>query len=169
MAGENIAILRLLRLKNALLATISSKEFIHLHVFDSVCQVLMNPDFWKWAFVMCRSLYAPMPVLCLDDQKSPSMDKLNYYVLQTDQMLALYCKDEEEHGVCLLTAPTIRAVDCLSSAGLSDDLRSEHEDNGVDSMNNNDDGDNSISAHLDTQNSNDDAISDGDNKQQVFM
>jgi hypothetical protein len=110
-----------------------------------------------------------MPVLCLDDQKLPSMDKLNYYVLQTDQMLALYCKDEEERGVGLLTAPTIRAMDCLSSAGLSDDSRSEHEDNGVDSMNNNYDGDNSISVHLDTQNSNNDAISDGDNEQQVFM
>jgi hypothetical protein len=84
MAGEHIAILRLLQLKNALLATINSKEFKDLCVFDSVCQVLMNPDFWKWTFVMCRALYAPMRVLCLADQKSAAMDKLNYYVLQTD-------------------------------------------------------------------------------------
>jgi hypothetical protein len=56
MAGEHIAILRLLRLKNALLSTINSKEFIELRVFNSVCQVLMNPDFWKWTFVMCRAL-----------------------------------------------------------------------------------------------------------------
>jgi hypothetical protein len=54
--GEHIAILRLLRLKNAFTATILSKEFIDLRVFNSVCQVLMNPDFWKWAFVMCRAL-----------------------------------------------------------------------------------------------------------------
>ncbi len=84
MAGEHIPILRLLWLKNALLLTINSKEFIELCVFNSVCQVLMNPDFWKWTFVMCRALYAPMQVLCLADQKSPAMDKLNYYVLQTD-------------------------------------------------------------------------------------
>ncbi len=60
MAGEHIAILRLLRLKNTLLSTISSKEFIDRCVFHSVCQVLMNPNFWKWAFVMCHALYAPM-------------------------------------------------------------------------------------------------------------
>ncbi len=69
MAGEHIAILRLLQLKNALLSTISSKEFIDLRVLHSVCQVLMNPNFWKWAFVMCHALYAPMGVLCLTDQK----------------------------------------------------------------------------------------------------
>jgi len=85
MAGEHITILRLLRLKNALLATINSKEFNDLRVFDSVCQVLMNPDFWKWTFVMCCALYAPMRVLRLADQKSAAMDKLNYYVLQTDR------------------------------------------------------------------------------------
>jgi len=91
MAGKHIAILQLLRLKNALTATILSKEFIDLRVFNSVCQVLMSPDFWKWAFVMCRALYAPMQVLRLADQKSPAMDKLYYYVLQTDRMLAMNC------------------------------------------------------------------------------
>ena len=45
------------------------------------------------------------------------MDKLNYYVLQTDQMLAIYCKDAEEHGAGLLTSLTIKAMDCLTSAG----------------------------------------------------
>jgi hypothetical protein len=145
-------------------------EFMDLRVFDSVCQVLMNPDFWKWAFVMCHSLYASMQVLCLADQKLPSMDKLNYYVLQTDRMLAMYCKDAEERGVGLLTAPMIRAMDCTPSAGLSDDSGSEREYNGVESMNNNNDGDDSISAQSDTQNSNSDAISDEDNKQkQVLM
>ena len=136
MAGEHIAILRLLRLKNALTATILSKEFIDLRVFNSVCQVLMNPDFWKWAFVMCRALYAPMRVLRLADQKLPAMDKLYYYVLQTDRMLAMYCKDADDRGVALLTAPTIRTMDCLTSAGSSDEDSgsegSEHEENGVD-------------------------------------
>jgi hypothetical protein len=84
-------------------------------------------------------------------------------------MLAMYCKDAEEHGVGLLTGPTIRAMDCSPSAGLSDDLGNEREDNGVERMNNNEDGDDSISAQSDTQNSNNDAISDDDDKQQVFM
>ena len=146
------------------MATILSKEFIHLRVFNSVCQVLMNPDFWKWAFVMCRALYAPMRVLRLADQKSPAMDKLYYYVLQTDCMLAMYCKDADDRGVALLTAPMIRAMDCLASASLSDeDSGSEHEENGVD----NNDEDYSISVQLVTQNSND-GNSD-DDEQQVFM
>ncbi len=156
----------MLRLKNALTATILSKEFINLRVFTSVCQVLMNPDFWKWAFVMCRALYAPMPVLRLADQKSPAMDKLYYYVLQTDRMLSMYCKDADDRGVALLTAPTIRAMDCSTSAGLSDeDLGSEHEENSVDD---NDDDDSILSAQSSaTQNSNDDGIDD--DEQQVFM
>ena len=60
MAGEPIAILQLLQLRNALAVTISSKKFINLCVFNSVCQVLMNPNFWKGAFVMCNALYALM-------------------------------------------------------------------------------------------------------------
>ena len=77
-----------------------------------------------------------MQVLQLADQKLPAMDKLYYYVLQTDRMLAMYCKDADDRGVALLTALTIRAMDCLTLAGSSDeDLGSEgseHEENGVD-------------------------------------
>ena len=55
----------------------------------------------------------------------------------------MYCKDADDRGVALLTGPTIRAMDCSTSAGLSDeDSGSEDEDNGVDD---NDD-DDSISA-----------------------
>ena len=127
----------------------------------------MNPDFWKWSFVMCHALYAPMRVtIHLADQKSPAMDKLYYYVLQTDHMLAMYCKDADDCGVALLTAPTISLMDCLTSAGLSDeDSGSEHEENGVDNINDDNSG---ISVQsLATQNSNDDGSDD--DEQQVFM
>ncbi len=98
MAGEHIALLRLLRLKNALRPTITSKEFIELRVFHSITGVLMNPDFWRYLFVMCRALYAPMRVLWLADQKMPAMDKFYYYVIQTDQMLLKYIADAAERG-----------------------------------------------------------------------
>jgi hypothetical protein len=174
MAGEHIAILRLLRLKNALLATINSKEFKDLRVFDSVCQVLMNPDFWKWTFVMCRALYAPMRVLRLADQKLAAMDKLNYFVLQTDRMLAMYCKDAEERGAGLLTPSTIRVMDCSTSVGLfCDDLDSSvhEESDGVESVDeeDNDDDNDSISVQSDNQNGVDDDISDDGHEQQVHM
>ncbi len=61
-------------------------------------------------------------------------------------------------------APAIRAMDCSTSAGLSDeDSGSEYDENGVDD--NDDDSD--ISEHLATQNSNDD--DSDDDEQQVFM
>lgn len=84
MAGEHIGLLRLLRLKNALRSTIMSKEWMDLRIFHGDAAILMNPDFWKLLFVMCRALYAPMRLLRLADQKTPAMDKLYYYVLQTD-------------------------------------------------------------------------------------
>jgi hypothetical protein len=119
MAGEHIALLCLLRLKNALRSTITSKEWINLNMFHSDCAILMNPDFWKLLFVMCRALYAPMRVLRLADQKTPAMDKLYYYVLQTDRMLPTYLQDAEELAKNFLTNDTLSAMDRPSTAGLS--------------------------------------------------
>ena len=69
-----------------------------------------------------------MRVLRLADQQTPAMDKLHYYVLQTDRMLEMYVADAEERGVGLLTSATIRAMDCSRSAHLSDDSMSDFED-----------------------------------------
>jgi len=44
-------------------------------------------------------------------------------------MLALYCKDAEEQGNDILTPSTIKAMDCSTSARLSDHSGSEHEEN----------------------------------------
>ena len=122
MAGEHIALLRLLRLKNALRATITSKEFLDLRVFHTVTSVLNDLTFWKWLFVMCRALYAPMRVLRLADQKKPAMDKLFYYVSQTDRMLPKYLGDVEERSASLMSDATINAIDTSTfSAGVSDD------------------------------------------------
>jgi hypothetical protein len=163
MAGEHIATLRLLQLKNALKSTIASNEFIDLRVFHSVCTVLMNPEFWKWAFVMCRALYAPMRVLHFADQKLPAMDKLFFYVLQTDRILPKYVSDAENCARGLLTAPTLAVMESEMSAGLREDTGSDGEEGG-----NNNDGDDSTSSALPaTQNSNDD--NSDDDKQQVLM
>ena len=71
---------------------------------------------------MCRALYAPMRVLRLADQKKTAMDKLFYYVSQTDRMLPKYLGDVEEHSVSLLSDATINTIDTSTfSAGVSDD------------------------------------------------
>jgi hypothetical protein len=93
-------------------------EFMDLQIFCADCAILMNADFWKLLFVMCHALYTPMRVLHLADQKTPAIDKLYYYVLQTDQMLPKYLQDAKEHTTSSLTNVTISAMDRLSSAGI---------------------------------------------------
>ena len=153
MAGEHIALLRLLRLKNALQATITSKEFMDLKVFHSVTQILLNPEFWKYLYVMCRALYAPMRVLRLADQKSAAMDKLYYYVLQTDRMLEKYITDAEERADLLLTQNTREAMDTTQPAGTSD-AKEEEDDFDEDSDGEDVDADDTESVDSDIDDSN---------------
>jgi hypothetical protein len=87
MGGELISLLHLLRLKDTLRSTINSKEFLDLKIFKLECCVLNNEKFWMYLFLMCHVLYAPMRVLRLADQQMASLDKLYFYVLQTDRIL----------------------------------------------------------------------------------
>jgi hypothetical protein len=97
MAEELIVLFRLLRLRNILRATIASKEFKEIweKTFQREVIVLENNEFWKYLFTLCRSLYAPMRILQMADQKIPAMEKLHYYVCQMDQLLEKYVKIEE--------------------------------------------------------------------------
>ena len=74
---------------------------------------------------MCRALYVPMRVLCIADQKTPTMDKLYYSVLQTDQMLPKCLGNAKERTTMFLTDSTISVMDRLSTAGLN----AAHSDN----------------------------------------
>jgi hypothetical protein len=93
MVGEQIALTRLLNLRDALKSTINSKEFMDLNNFKPETFVLNSDNFWLYLFVMCCALYFPMRVLCLADQQVPGMEKLYYYVLQTDRMLLRWLPD----------------------------------------------------------------------------
>ncbi len=95
MAGEQIALTCLLRLRDALKSTINSKEFMDLNNLKPETFVLNNDNFWLYLFVMCRALYAPMAVLRLADQQVPGMEKLYHYILQTDWMLLRWLPDAE--------------------------------------------------------------------------
>jgi hypothetical protein len=133
MAGELIGLLRLLRLRPILRATISSKEFQDnwAKTFRRECLVLENNEFWKYLFTLCRSLYAPMRILRLADQKQAAMDKLHYYVLQTDELLPKYLKVAESDSGRILSVDKTR--DALSTMiGLNDDYTNESDDEEVD-------------------------------------
>ena len=118
MAGEQIALLRLLRLKDALKSTVTSSEFLELKDFKAAAAIIGNDNFWKYLFLMCRALYAPMRVLRLADLKTPAMDKLYFYVLQADRMLLQYLKEAEEHvrkgAITELTLNALTLASCMS-------------------------------------------------------
>ncbi len=65
MAGVLIGLIRLLRLRDLLRATIASKEFqeIWAKSFWREVMVLENNEFWKYLFSLCHSLYAQMRIL----------------------------------------------------------------------------------------------------------
>jgi hypothetical protein len=133
MAGELIGLLRLLRHRPILRATISSKEFQDNweKTFRLECLVLENNEFWKYLFTLCRSLYAPMRILRLADQKQAAMDKLHYYVLQTDELLPKYLKVAESDSGRILSVDETH--DALSTMmGIRDEYTNESDDEEVD-------------------------------------
>ncbi len=110
MAGEKTALTCLLRLRYALKSTINCKEFMDLNNFKPETFVLNNVNFWLYLFVICHALYAPMCVLRLADQQVPGMEKLYYYVLQTDRMLLRWLPDAEIRVSALHSDGTYNAM-----------------------------------------------------------
>jgi hypothetical protein len=81
MAGELIALLRLLRLRPALVATVTSPKFIAHRAFQGLLALLQSQDSWVYAFQLARTVYPLMRILRLADKKTAGMDKLYYFVL----------------------------------------------------------------------------------------
>ena len=130
MAGIHIALLRVLRLKPALQATVTSPEFKELRVFQGIATVLLTDSFWVYLFLMCRALYAPMRVLRLADQKVPAMDKLLYFVRQTNRIMPKYLREAEHHAKSLTAGlmEVIRDEKDLASEVVDSDGDEDSED-----------------------------------------
>ncbi len=77
-----------------------------------------------------------MPVLRLADPKLAAMDKLYYYILQTDRMLQKYITDAEEQADVLLAQNTWKAMETTQPTGTSDD---EEEEDDIDKDNDGED------------------------------
>jgi len=104
MAGHQIALLRVLRLKPVCQAVVTSSEFKELSAFQEIARVLLCDAFWVYLFLMCRPLYPPMRVLRLADQKVAAMDKLHFFVCQANAIMPRYLAEAEHHATHLLTA-----------------------------------------------------------------
>ena len=72
-------------------------------MFEHITHALLQEEFWKYIFVMCRALYSPMCLLSLADHKTPSMDKLYCFPVQTERMLPICLEDAEDWSKRLLT------------------------------------------------------------------
>jgi hypothetical protein len=88
MAGHMYAQMRMLQLREPLVATISSVAYIALKLKgfpQKVEAYILNPDMWQAAFVIQRCLFPMIKVLRLGDKSEcGGMSKLVYYVHQTD-------------------------------------------------------------------------------------
>jgi hypothetical protein len=88
---------------------------------------------------MCCALYAPMCVLCLADQQVPGMEKLYYYVPQTDRMLLRWLPDAEIRVLVLHRDGTYNAMtnideyvfdeEATDSSGNDDEEEDSDDDN----------------------------------------
>jgi len=107
---------------------------------------------WKYLFVLCHALYAPMRVLRLADQKVPAMDKLYFYVLQTDSMLPKWLGELDGCANSFLTTSTITRMGSVAMAGKSESEKKSNNDSdeeeGVESGEDSDD-DNDGTANVD--------------------
>eukprot|EP00804_Cyclotella_cryptica_P010586 CCRYP_015163-RA/>CCRYP_015163-RA protein AED:0.38 eAED:0.35 QI:0/0/0/1/1/1/2/0/233 len=118
MAGQLIAMLRVLRLKAALQATVASPEFIALEAFLDVARVVMIDESWALLFLLCHTTYPQMRILRLADQKVPAMDKLAYFIYQADRLTPKFLIEAEQH-IPLLSEGIMEIIDC------TDDIASE--------------------------------------------
>ena len=138
MAGHFIALLRILRLKSALIATVTSAEFVELNDFKSVSQVLLNDHFWQYLFAMSRALYAPMRVLRLADQQTPAMGLLNFIVNQTDCVVPKYLKEASEASDILLAGPMATVLSSKDAYSVDEDSDGKDADSDDESVNDSD-------------------------------
>ena len=82
-----------------------------------------------------------MRVLRLADQKTPAMDKLYFYFLQTDAMLPKYLDSLESQTAGFLSETMVQSMASVPMAGESDseeDDNSSHDDEDDDKGNNDD-------------------------------
>ena len=79
MAGKIITLIRLLRLRHALVATLVLIGFRELNLCPQICTILQLDELLTVIFTFCRAMYAVMRALRLADMKVPAMDKVRVY------------------------------------------------------------------------------------------
>ena len=83
--------IRILRLKDALIATIHTAEFKELEkndVIRAAIQDIANPQFFKALYVLLRAVFPALRVLRFCDKGEPCLDKIFYLAHRATEALA---------------------------------------------------------------------------------
>jgi hypothetical protein len=125
---------------------------------------LKNNEFWKYLFTLCHSLYAPMRILRLADQKILAMDNFHYYVCQMDKLLAKYVKIAEvDSGHILELDKSMENMRFMTNMNDQYTNESDNEDNSNDDVEDIDPGDKLVNYFSNENNYNND--DDDDNEE----
>jgi hypothetical protein len=87
MAGQIIVLQILLHLKRPIISTVTSVEFLRLKVSKQFLQSLQSVKLWFNIYLLVCTIIPALRVLWLTDKQAPGMDKLYYYVRQSDNSL----------------------------------------------------------------------------------
>ena len=89
MAGKALQFLRLFHLKEVLQSTTRDRQFLEYKHFGFVTIILNNEACWNYLLAIIQACYPVFCILWLAGMKIGGMDKLYYYVSQTDRLLHL--------------------------------------------------------------------------------
>ena len=86
---------RLLRLKNSLVATVMHPNHVQLEKtprMHRACIDVKNQEVWNAFYVLCALCHGPLLVLRYSDAGEPAMDKVFYWIHRT----CIYIKEHED-------------------------------------------------------------------------
>ena len=115
MASWFYSMMRMLRLRNTLEATIAQKKFRELMLNQKqklAVADIVNPLFWKAVFTLLRAVFPALRCLRYCDTNTPTMDKIALLAYRT--RVALECAIETLNDRALFNSDT-------STSGLDDE------------------------------------------------
>jgi hypothetical protein len=89
MGGHVISMMRSLRLKDALMSTVGTAEFLQgkIRIDRKHLSLVKSHEYWDIMRILVRAVFPMLLVLRLADRKSPVMDKLYFYVRRMDNTM----------------------------------------------------------------------------------
>jgi hypothetical protein len=86
MGGDALQLLRVLRLKDAIMESVMSKVSIECKKFLFIGQIVKPGSFWDLLLAICQLWYPLFWLLRLADMRG-GIDKVKYYVCQVDLLM----------------------------------------------------------------------------------